>query len=56
MGISETLDTLGSPHLAGFFSYRNNILQNRDWLAGAGGFEPPNGGIIIRYKSQLTRP
>ena len=33
MGMSETVDTLESPHLAGFFSYRNNILQNRDWLA-----------------------
>jgi hypothetical protein len=23
-------------------------LQRRDWLAGAGGLEPPNGGIKIR--------
>jgi len=37
-----------SPHLPGFSSTKNNILQDRDWLAGAGGLEPPNDGIKIQ--------
>jgi len=34
--------------LPGFSSTKNNILQDRDWLAGAEGLEPPNDGIKIQ--------
>ena len=30
--------------------------QRRDWLAGAGGLEPPNGGIKIRCLTTWLRP
>ena len=33
-----------------------NAPRRRDWLAGAGGFEPPNGGIKIRCLTTWLRP
>jgi hypothetical protein len=30
-----------------FLRYQAEEYQKGDWLAGAGGFEPPNGGIKI---------
>ena len=32
------------------------VLANKFWLAGAGGIEPPNGGIKIRCLTAWLRP
>jgi hypothetical protein len=37
-----------TPYLQGFCAKIDNNLRSSDWLAGAGGIEPPNGGIKIR--------
>ena len=39
-----------------FLTLRKEILQNPDWLAGAGGFEPPHGGIKIPCLTTWRRP
>ena len=46
----QSLETIGdekSPHLAGLSHQGKKILQKQECLAGAGGFEPPHGGIKI---------
>ena len=35
---------------------RSRRPYRTDWLAGAGGFEPPNGGIKIRCLTTWLRP
>jgi hypothetical protein len=35
---------------------RRSNLNRLDWLAGAGGFEPPHGGIKIRCLTTWLRP
>jgi hypothetical protein len=42
------------PNFEGFFRSKNNILQIRDWLAGAGGFEPPHGRNQNPLVAQFT--
>ena len=54
-GSPETIHELKMPHFAGIFLKENEILQNRLWMAGAGGIEPPNGGIKIRCGQRRSR-
>jgi hypothetical protein len=42
--------------MAGVLRAREENLERSDWLAGAGGFEPPNGGIKIRCLTTWLRP
>src|SRR5882724_11490224 len=57
IGSSETEHKLGKErnggHLSQFSGYN---LQLPDWLAGAGGFEPPHGGIKIHCLTTWRRP
>ena len=52
-GVQRWTTNLQKAAIGGHFSdlYVNN-LQLPDWLAGAGGFEPPYGGIKIRLDLQ----
>ncbi len=43
-------------HWRAFQDRNGNILQNAHWLAGAGGFEPPHGGIKIPCLTTWRRP
>ncbi len=45
-----------SRHWRAFRDRNGNILQNAHWLAGAGGFEPPHGGIKIPCLTTWRRP
>src|SRR5205823_6066344 len=42
--------------LRAFRDYRAICLRLNDWVAGAGGIEPPNGGIKIRCLTAWLRP
>ena len=42
--------------MAGILRRQGENLERLDWLAGAGGFEPPNGGIKIRCLTTWLRP
>jgi hypothetical protein len=53
----ETLCTSAKPRWCRRFLKKCGSLYERpDWLAGAGGFEPPNGGIKIRCLTTWLRP
>ena len=43
-------------NLQGFRANGVNYLKLSEWLAGAGGIEPPNGGIKIRCLTAWLRP
>ena len=45
-----------SPANAGFCTHYRKCLAEKDCLAGAGGFEPPYGGIKIRCLTAWRRP
>src|SRR5712675_2415328 len=45
-----------SPRFAGFLRRSGHRLEVIEWLAGAGGIEPPNGGIKIRCLTAWLRP
>src|SRR2546429_2144327 len=42
--------------MSGIFLLTGRDLQRLHWLAGAGGLEPPNGGIKIRCLTTWLRP
>ena len=50
------LNPLKGRQMAGILRDRGENLERPDWLAGAGGFEPPNGGIKIRCLTTWLRP
>src|SRR6202166_1321708 len=52
----ETIGDKKSPHLAGLSHRKKEILSNAECLAGAGGFEPPHGGIKIHCLTTWRRP
>ena len=48
-GTETRSDRLNAAVPRAFGALIRNQLKRPDWLAGAGGFEPPNGGIKIRH-------
>ncbi len=50
------LNPKGPPNGGHSARSRPEPLENQDWLAGAGGFEPPRGGIKIRCLTTWLRP
>src|SRR6202158_297101 len=48
---------LQKPAIGGaFYDIREDNLRLPDWLAGAGGFDPPHGGIKIHCLTTWRRP
>ena len=45
-----------APATARILAIQTDQTERPDWLAGAGGFEPPNGGIKIRCLTTWLRP
>jgi hypothetical protein len=45
-----------TPGNTGTFPHADTVSEDRDWGAGAGGFEPPYGGIKIRCLTAWRRP
>src|SRR6185436_12801781 len=52
----ETILDEKSLQLAGLSHRGKKFLRKQEWLAGAGGIEPPNGGIKIRCLTAWLRP
>jgi len=52
-GILENARGSKKRHFAAISRRKNNILQNLECLAGAAGFEPPNGGIKNRLAALI---